>query len=175
MVAGPARGDLVVKLVTIPGSTCADRAGTAGRAGALACPPRPLPVALIPGRGSPRTVSPERRRPQPWQAAGLNHLETRCEPDRRLLPHRIIVGSESRPTRIDSLRRLGAGHPHLIGDFPWAGWDHLGEAGLGRIGFTGEDGFHPHRLTAAPSQSSARPARVASPSTSPLRSANPSP
>src|SRR5439155_2264127 len=31
-------------------------------------------------------------------------------------------------------------HPHVIGDFTWTGWDYLGEAGIGRVQYEGEEG-----------------------------------
>ncbi|XVQ15019.1 glycoside hydrolase family 2 TIM barrel-domain containing protein [Spirillospora sp. CA-255316] len=71
--------------------------------------------------------------------AGMNYLETRYEPDRTLFPNRIIVGSETHPTRIDTLWRLVAGNGHVIGDFTWTGWDYLGEAGIGQTGFADDD------------------------------------
>ncbi|WP_106401507.1 glycoside hydrolase family 2 TIM barrel-domain containing protein [Actinocorallia populi] len=71
--------------------------------------------------------------------AGMNYLDVRYEADRELFPNRIIVGSETHPTRIDTLWRLVTGNSHVIGDFTWTGWDYLGEAGIGRIGYADED------------------------------------
>ncbi|MGA6222069.1 glycoside hydrolase family 2 TIM barrel-domain containing protein [Streptomyces umbrinus] len=70
--------------------------------------------------------------------AGFNYLENRYEHDRELFPQRIVVGSETHPTRIDTLWRLVLDNPQVIGDFTWAGWDYLGEAGIGRIGYADE-------------------------------------
>jgi beta-galactosidase len=67
--------------------------------------------------------------------AGMNYLDTRYEPDRKLFPNRIIVGTETHPTRIDELWRLVLANNHVIGDFTWTGWDYLGEAGIGRVGY----------------------------------------
>ncbi|MGP4113696.1 DUF4982 domain-containing protein [Streptomyces sp. 4N509B] len=64
--------------------------------------------------------------------AGMNYLDARYGPDRRLFPNRVIVGSETFPTRIDQLWALVLAHPHVIGDFTWTGWDYLGEVGIGR-------------------------------------------
>lgn len=64
--------------------------------------------------------------------AGMNYLESRYEHDRTAFPHRVIVGSETFPTRIDVLWNLVRSLPHVIGDFTWTGWDYLGEPGLGR-------------------------------------------
>jgi beta-galactosidase len=64
--------------------------------------------------------------------AGMNYLDARYELDRGLFPDRLILGTETFPTRIDRLWRLVRDNPHVIGDFTWTGWDYLGEAGIGR-------------------------------------------
>lgn len=64
--------------------------------------------------------------------AGMNYLDSRYAHDRDRFPHRVIVGSETFPTRIDALWALVLAHPHVIGDFTWTGWDYLGEVGIGR-------------------------------------------
>jgi hypothetical protein len=64
--------------------------------------------------------------------AGMNYTDARYGPDRSLFPHRVIVGSETMPPRIDELWALVLAHPHVIGDFTWTGWDYLGEVGIGR-------------------------------------------
>jgi hypothetical protein len=63
----------------------------------------------------------------------------RYELDRKLFPHRVIMGSETHPTRIDRLWRLVLDNSHVFGDFTWTGWDYLGEAGVGRTGYADED------------------------------------
>lgn len=68
--------------------------------------------------------------------AGMNYQSCRYELDRRLFPHRVIVGSETFPTQIDRLWALVRANPHVIGDFTWTGWDYLGEPGLGRMHYT---------------------------------------
>lgn len=65
--------------------------------------------------------------------AGMNYQDARYERDRERYPHRVIVGSETFPTRIDRLWGLVQANPHVIGDFTWTGWDYLGEPGLGRM------------------------------------------
>jgi beta-galactosidase len=65
--------------------------------------------------------------------AGMNYMEARYEIDRELFPRRVILGSESFPSRIDRLWRLVLDNSHVIGDFTWTGWDYLGEAGVGRV------------------------------------------
>ncbi|MFJ9374634.1 glycoside hydrolase family 2 TIM barrel-domain containing protein [Streptomyces sp. NPDC101455] len=64
--------------------------------------------------------------------AGMNYAEARYALDRKLFPNRIIVGTETFPTRIDGNWRLVEEHGHVIGDFTWTGWDYLGEVGIGR-------------------------------------------
>jgi beta-galactosidase len=64
--------------------------------------------------------------------AGYNYTESRYAMDHELHPHRVIVGSETRPPSIAANWQLVRAHPHVIGDFTWTGWDYLGEAGIGR-------------------------------------------
>ncbi|NQX12569.1 glycoside hydrolase family 2 protein [Microbacteriaceae bacterium VKM Ac-2855] len=68
--------------------------------------------------------------------AGLNYGDGRYELDRTLFPNRVIVGSETFPTRIAEYWRLVEENPHVIGDFTWTGWDYLGEVGVGRVQYT---------------------------------------
>jgi beta-galactosidase len=65
--------------------------------------------------------------------AGMNYLQGRYELDRDLFPNRVIVGTETAPPEIDRLWRLVLDNPHVLGDFTWAGWDYLGEVGVGRV------------------------------------------
>ena len=64
--------------------------------------------------------------------AGMNYAEARYALDKDLFPNRIILGTETFPTRIDGNWRLVKQHGHVIGDFTWTGWDYLGEVGIGR-------------------------------------------
>jgi beta-galactosidase len=72
--------------------------------------------------------------------AGINYAEARYALDRDLFPNRVIVGSETFPTRIDGNWRLVSQYPNVIGDFTWTGWDYLGEAGIGRPQYATADG-----------------------------------
>jgi hypothetical protein len=72
---------------------------------------------------------------------GFNYAESRYALDAELFPHRVIVGSETFPDRIEKMWELVTQHPHVIGDFTWTGWDYLGEAGLGRVDYTDVDGY----------------------------------
>lgn len=64
--------------------------------------------------------------------AGMNYLDARYEMDKEVFPNRVIVGTETFPTRIDQTWALVTGNAHVIGDFTWTGFDYLGEVGLGR-------------------------------------------
>ncbi|KAA0120792.1 glycoside hydrolase family 2 TIM barrel-domain containing protein [Mycolicibacterium sp. P9-22] len=69
---------------------------------------------------------------------GLNYGDARYEMERREHPNRIVVGTETFPSRIDRNWQLVTEHPHVIGDFTWSGWDYLGEVGVGRVKYDGE-------------------------------------
>ncbi|MFK4762665.1 glycoside hydrolase family 2 TIM barrel-domain containing protein [Microbacterium sp. ZW T5_45] len=75
--------------------------------------------------------------------AGMNYAEGRYELDRELFPQRVTVGTESFPTRIDSIWPLVEADPRVIGDFTWTGWDYLGEAGIGGTDYVTADGVQP--------------------------------
>ncbi|MEV6350602.1 glycoside hydrolase family 2 TIM barrel-domain containing protein [Actinoplanes sp. NPDC051851] len=64
--------------------------------------------------------------------AGMNYSEARYPLDAGLFPNRIILGTETFPTRIADLWAQVLRHDHVIGDFTWTGWDYLGEVGIGR-------------------------------------------
>ena len=71
--------------------------------------------------------------------AGINYGDGRYELDRELFPDRVIVGTETFPTRIDVNWKLVEENPQVIGDFTWTGWDYLGEAGIGRTVYLGRE------------------------------------
>ena len=66
---------------------------------------------------------------------GLNYAEGRYALDADLFPHRVLVGSETFPTRIGRLWPMVLQHSHVIGDFTWTGWDYLGEVGIGATAY----------------------------------------
>jgi beta-galactosidase len=70
--------------------------------------------------------------------AGINYGDGRYELDRELFPERIIVGTETFPGHIVELWPLVMNNSHVIGDFTWAGWDYLGEVGIGRTRYADE-------------------------------------
>ena len=70
---------------------------------------------------------------------GLNYAEGRYTADAEQFPHRVIVGSETFPTRIGTLWPMVRDHPHVIGDFTWTGWDYLGEVGIGATAYAEDE------------------------------------
>jgi beta-galactosidase len=77
------------------------------------------------------------------EVVGFNYADSRYAADAADHPNRVIVGSETFPERIDATWALVEDLPHVIGDFTWAGWDYLGEAGIGRVDYTDEPGYTP--------------------------------
>jgi beta-galactosidase len=75
--------------------------------------------------------------------AGINYGEARYGLDKDWFPNRIIIGSETFPTRIDGNWRLVKQYGNVIGDFTWTGWDYLGEVGIGRPQYAAADGTRP--------------------------------
>ena len=62
--------------------------------------------------------------------AGYNYGLARYRRDVRAYPDRVILGSETLPGDVPRAWRLVNEHPSVIGDFVWAGWEYLGEAGV---------------------------------------------
>ena len=68
---------------------------------------------------------------QSFDVCGYNYGAVRYVLDGKLHPERVIVGSETYPSDIYDNWQMVEKLPYLIGDFQWAGWDYLGEAGAG--------------------------------------------
>ncbi|MCK6079419.1 DUF4982 domain-containing protein [Microbacterium sp. EYE_5] len=62
--------------------------------------------------------------------AGYNYGVARYAQDAKRYPHRVILGSETLPGDVAKAWRLVQDIPSVIGDFVWAGWEYLGEAGV---------------------------------------------
>lgn len=63
--------------------------------------------------------------------AGYNYGIFRYKHDLRHYPNRFILGSETFCADAGLFYKMAQDNPRLIGDFVWAGWDYLGEAGVG--------------------------------------------
>ncbi len=71
--------------------------------------------------------------------AGYNYAQARYLPDARKHPDRVVVGSETFPHKLPQNWALVKRLPNVIGDFMWAAWDYLGEAGAGAWAYTAEE------------------------------------
>ena len=66
-----------------------------------------------------------------FDIAGYNYGINRYKKDVKKYPERIIVGSETFSSDAYKFTEFVKGHPAVIGDFVWTGFDYLGEVGLG--------------------------------------------
>lgn len=62
---------------------------------------------------------------------GLNYAGSRFEPDLKKYPDRLMVASETMVTDLPYNWLFVKKYPAILGNFVWAGWDYLGEAGVG--------------------------------------------
>ena len=69
--------------------------------------------------------------------AGYNYGSGRYKADLKKHKNRVIVGAETLPPDIYKNWKLCEENPALIGDFMWAGWDYMGEAGVGTWNYEG--------------------------------------
>lgn len=71
--------------------------------------------------------------------AGYNYASGRYPLEGEKHPGRIIYGSETFPQDIWKNWKMVKKYPYLTGDFMWAAWDYLGEAGCGAWSWHPED------------------------------------
>ena len=64
-------------------------------------------------------------------AAGYNYGINRYKKDLKNYPDRFILGSETFCADAYKFMSIAKDNPRLIGDFVWAGFDYLGEVGIG--------------------------------------------
>lgn len=72
---------------------------------------------------------------------GLNYLTGRHVLEKELYPNKTLIGAETYPADIVRLWGLVKRYPHILGDFTWAGYDYLGEAGCGIFHYDGSMNF----------------------------------
>lgn len=80
---------------------------------------------------------------------GLNYLTGRHEYEHEIHPNKTVLGTETYPADIARLWNIVENNNHVIGDFTWAGYDYLGEAGCGIFHYDGNENFssiYPERL-----------------------------
>ncbi len=69
--------------------------------------------------------------------------ESIVETDHRRVPERIIYNSESYPLTAFGAWMDVVDHPYVVGDFVWTGFDYLGEASIGWLGYPHTGSFYP--------------------------------
>ncbi|MFO7670478.1 MAG: glycoside hydrolase family 2 TIM barrel-domain containing protein [Bacteroidales bacterium] len=65
------------------------------------------------------------------------------ETDHERVPGRIMYNAESYPLTAFGAWMDVLDHPYVIGDFVWTGFDYLGEASIGWLGYPHEGSFYP--------------------------------
>ena len=74
--------------------------------------------------------------------AGYNYAVAVYEGHHKMVPDRLIVGSETHPNDIFQNWDLVKKNSYIIGDFMWTGWDYLGEVGVGIIDYGKSSGAY---------------------------------
>ncbi len=100
---------------------------------------RPVTMAAFPiGDGWPRLESTYAS----MDVEGLNYMADQFDAIHAAHPDRVLMTTESQsPHMFDGLMQV-RDHSYVVGDFIWAGWDYLGEVGVGRVIRPGEpNGF----------------------------------
>jgi beta-galactosidase len=75
--------------------------------------------------------------------SGYNYALNNYVSDHKRLPERIILGTESFPKQAYDNWMAVIDYPWVIGDFVWTGFDYLGEASIGWLGFPFKTTFYP--------------------------------
>ena len=100
-------------------------------------PTRPVTSAV-------NNVTPDK---DPFFAAldvcGYNYAIDKYVIDAQRIPDRIIYAAESYPLEAFDYWMAVLDHPRVIGDFVWTGFDYLGEASIGWLGYPHEGSFFP--------------------------------
>jgi len=74
---------------------------------------------------------------------GYNYKRDLYESDHMRMPERIMYASESFPLEAFEYWMGVIDHPWVIGDFVWTGYDYLGEASIGWLGYYMDRSFFP--------------------------------
>lgn len=78
----------------------------------------------------------------PMDLLGFNYGTHLYLPQHKDYPDRVIVGSETLPSKLAENWKIIAQYPHLVGDFMWTSVDYLGEAGVGLPKYGGKEEFN---------------------------------
>ena len=77
-------------------------------------------------------------------ATGGDHWKTNIyQMDHDRIPGRIMYGAESYPLEAFGAWMDAVDNPYVIGDFVWTGFDYLGEASIGWLGYMQKKEFYP--------------------------------
>ncbi len=74
---------------------------------------------------------------------GYNYAINAYVSDAKRLPERIMYAAESYPLEAYDYWMAALDYPWVIGDFVWTGFDYLGEASIGWLGYPHEGSFFP--------------------------------
>ena len=72
--------------------------------------------------------------------AGYNYEARRFADDETKHPGRVFIQTESFPGACLESWRIVENHPYVVGDFVWTALDYIGEAGIGRDIYAGDNG-----------------------------------
>ncbi|MCI7148436.1 glycoside hydrolase family 2 TIM barrel-domain containing protein [Dorea sp. YH-dor228] len=78
---------------------------------------------------------------QSMDIIGLNYLTERHLLVKNIYPNKTVIGAETYPADIARLWKIVVENSHVLGDFTWAGYDYLGEAGCGIFHYDGNANF----------------------------------
>lgn len=78
--------------------------------------------------------------------AGYNYARDKYESDHERLPRRVMFATESFPKEAFEYWREVEKLNCVIGDFVWTAFDHIGEAGIGWLGYPQNKNFYPWNL-----------------------------
>jgi beta-galactosidase len=74
---------------------------------------------------------------------GYNYARDRYVSDHKRFPGRIMVATESFPLEAFEYWMAVLDNPWVIGDYVWTGFDYLGEASIGWMGYWQSSSFYP--------------------------------
>ncbi len=78
--------------------------------------------------------------------AGYNYNLNKYVEDHQRKPNRVIVCTESYPLTAFDYWMGVVDNSWVIGDFVWTGWDYIGEASIGWLGYEQQKDFYPWNL-----------------------------
>ena len=78
-----------------------------------------------------------------YSFGGDHGKESIFETDHRRVPGRIMYCSESYPLKAFGAWMDVVEHSYVLGDYVWTGFDYLGEASIGWLGYPHEGSFYP--------------------------------